>query len=367
VPPRPAPELSRERASRRSTHASEHGPRRSTHASDPPPLLVAPDAFKGTLDAPRVAAAIGRGVRRAGLLEPDLCPVADGGEGTLDVLLAALGGTRLAVEVSDPLGRPVLAHFGLLEADGAGGKGPTAVVEVADASGLGRVAEHERDPLAASTEGTGQLIAAAIEAGARHVLVGAGGSATTDGGAGALAALTRAGGLREASLTVLCDVRTPFELAAERFAAQKGARDPETVRRLSRRLRRQARSLPRDPRGIPMTGAAGGLAGGLWAALGARLEAGAPFVLRALDFDRRLRRSRAVVVGEGRLDRGTLEGKAPGEIAVRARQGGVPAHAIVGVNALDAFDARLLDLGLILEAGDEAQLERAGRELSQRL
>jgi glycerate kinase len=357
VPARPARALSQRR--RRPT--AEPAPRAPQH----PPLLIAPDAFKGTLDARRVADAIARGVRRAGLSDPDLCPVADGGEGTLDVLLAALGGRRLPAQAADPLGRRVEAGFALLDGDDA--RGPTAVVEVAAASGLGRVTEDERDPVAASTEGTGELIAAAIEAGARRILVAAGGSATTDGGAGALAALNAAGGLRGAMLVVLCDVRIPFELAAERYGPQKGALDRDTVRLLARRLQRQARSLPRDPRGVPMTGAAGGLAGGLWAGAGARLEPGAPFVLGVLGFDRRLRRARAVVVGEGRLDRGTLEGKAPGEIAVRARQVGVPAHAIVGSNALDAFDARLLDLGLILEAGDEARLERAGRELARRL
>jgi len=310
-----------------------------------------------------VAGAIGRGVSRAGL-PADLCPVADGGEGTMDVLLGALGGSRLETQAADPLGRPVRAAFAVLDA--AGSESPTAVVEVAQASGLGLVPERERDPVAASSAGTGELIAAAVDTGARRILVAAGGSATTDGGAGALSALERQGGLRGATLVVLCDVRTPFELAAERFGPQKGA-DPAAVRRLARRLRDQARALPRDPRGVPMTGAAGGLAGGLWAALGAWLEPGASFVLRALDFDRRLRRARAVVTGEGRLDRGTLEGKAPAEVAVRARQMGVPAHAIVGANAIDAFDARLLDLGLILEAGDETQLERAGEELARRL
>ena len=328
----------------------------------PRPLLVAPDSFKGTLSAPQVAQAIERGARRAGLKQTDLCPVADGGEGTVEILRAQRGGQLVPAPATDPLGRPVSAGYALVDFPG---QALTAIVEVADASGLGRVAEAERDPRAASTAGTGQLIAAAIDAGARQILIAAGGSATTDGGAGAIAAIAAAGGLRGASLTVLCDVRTPFELAAERFGPQKGARDPETIRSLARRLQRLARGWPRDPRGLPMTGAAGGLAGGLWAALGARLEPGAPFVLAALGFERRLRASRAVVVGEGRLDHGTLEGKAPAEVAIRARQIGVPAHAIVGVNDLDLFDARLLDLGLIYEAHDEAELERAGWQLGQ--
>jgi glycerate kinase len=323
-------------------------------------VLVAPDAFKGTLRATQVAAAIGRGLQSAGLPPPDVCPVADGGEGTMEVLVCALGGTTHAAEVGDPLGRPVHAGYALIE------DGQTAIVEVAEASGLTRVASEERDAEAASSAGTGELRLAGVGAGARIVLVAAGGSATSDGGAGAIRALRDGGGLGGTRLIVLCDVRTPFEQAATRFAPQKGG-DPAAVRRLSARLRRQAARLPRDPRGLPMTGAAGGLAGGLWAAFGARLEPGAPFVLQALGFDARLRRARAVVVGEGRLDTSTLEGKAAAEIATRARQTGVPAHAIVGANALDRFDARVLDLQVILEASTELELEAAGRELAGRL
>jgi glycerate kinase len=324
------------------------------------PLLIAPDAFKGTLSATTVAAAIGRGVAAAGLGPGDLCPVADGGEGTADVLVGARGGETRTVTVADPLGRPIRAGFVML-ADGV-----TAVVEVAAASGLDRVAPAERDAEAASSAGTGELIAAAAQAGAHTILLAAGGSATTDGGRGAIEALERSGGLGAAKLVVLCDVRTPFELAADRFGPQKGA-DPAAVGRLRKRLARIAQRLPRDPRGLPMTGAAGGLAGGLWAACGAQLVPGAAFVLEALDFDRRLRAARAVVVGEGRLDRTTLEGKIAAEIATRARQAGVPAHAIVGVDAIDRFDARILDLQLILEAGTVAQLEQAGRRLAEAL
>jgi glycerate kinase len=319
-------------------------------------FLVAPDAFKGTLPASRVAAAIGRGLQRAGEPEPDLCPVADGGEGTQDVLLQALGGLTHTAAASDPLGRPVEATFAVLR-DGA------AVVEVSAASGLARVASDERDPLAADTRGTGELIAAAVATGAHTVLVAAGGSATTDGGAGAIAAIEAAGGLGDARLVVCCDVRTPFEQAAVRFGPQKGA-DPAAVRTLARRLERLATRLPRDPRSLPMGGAAGGLAGGLWARYGAELRPAAPFVLDSLRFDERLRGARAVIVGEGRLDATTLEGKAAGEIATRARQIGVPAHAIVGGNALSRFDARILDLQVILEAGDESALAAAGARLA---
>ena len=128
---------------------------------------------------------------------------------------------------------------------------------------------------------------------------------------------------------MLCDVRTPFERAPAVFGPQKGA-DAAMVERLEARLDALAGELPRDPRGVPMTGAAGGLSGGLWAAFGATLEPGAPFILGALDFDARMRASRAVVTGEGKLDEQTLEGKLVGEIGTRTRQAGVPLHAIVG-------------------------------------
>ena len=186
------------------------------------PVLVAPDSFKGTFSAPKVAAAIGRGLERAGLMPPDLCPVADGGEGTLDALLAQLGGELVAIEVQDPLGREIRAGFGLVE------DGGTAIVEMASASGLGLVGEDERDAWAASTYGTGQLIAAAAQAGAQVILVAVGGSATTDGGAGALEAIADHGGLRGARIVVLTDVRTVFEDAPKVFGPQKGA-DPDMV------------------------------------------------------------------------------------------------------------------------------------------
>src|SRR5919202_6590 len=209
--------------------------------------------------AAEVAGAVGRGLERAGLMPPDLCPVADGGEGTLDALLPRLGGEVVAAAAHDPLGRPLRTGFALVE------DGGTAIVETAAASGLGLVAEEERDAWAASTYGTGELIAAAIDAGARVVLVAVGGSATTDGGAGALAAIEERGGLRGARLVVLCDVRTPFEDAPRVFAPQKGA-DADMVGRMEERLAALAARWPRDPRGVPMTGCAGGLSGGPGAA-----------------------------------------------------------------------------------------------------
>jgi glycerate kinase len=320
----------------------------------PDTLLVAPDSFKGTLSATEVAAAIGRGLE-AGGWQVDLCPVADGGEGTLDVLLEPLGAHRRPATVTDPLRRAVRASFGIA--------GSTAILETAAASGLGLVAPRDQDPVAATTFGTGELIIAAVQAGAEVVYLGVGGSATTDGGAGAIRAIRQGGGLRGTRLVVLCDVRTPFEDAAHVFGPQKGA-DADAVRRLTKRLHDLARRLERDPRGVPMTGAAGGLSGGLWAAFGAQLIPGASFVLDAVGFDKRMRKARAVITGEGRLDQQSLAGKAVSEVATRARQSGVPAHAIVGRLELDAFGLRILDLQTVLEAGRLAQIEAAGRRLS---
>jgi glycerate kinase len=318
------------------------------------PVLVAPDSFKGSFTAFEVAAAIASGLRSAGRQAEEL-HVADGGEGTMDVLLSALGGERLTATVSDPLGRQVEADFALI----AGGR--TAVVETAQASGLGLVAEQERDAWSATTRGTGELIAAAAVAGARDVLLSVGGSATTDGGAGALEALDEAG--VEVEIEVLCDVRTPFELAARVFGPQKGA-DLATVDRLEHRLAELAAAAPRDPRGVPMTGAAGGLSGGLWAYRDSKLRLGAAYVLDAVGFDERMREAAFVVTGEGQLDEQTLEGKIVGELARRCRQGGVACHAVVGRNALDPFQERLLDLASVSEASTLEELAAAGAALA---
>lgn len=320
---------------------------------------MAPDSFKGTHSAVQVASAIARGLQASGY-EVDQCPVADGGEGTLDVLVEDLGGELRQAQVSDPLNRPVSAPFGLCQV----GRSMIGVVETASASGLTLIDPGQRDPIAASTYGTGQLIVAALEAGAEEIYLGVGGSATTDGGTGALRAIEEGGGLRGRRLTVLCDVRTPFEQAARVYGPQKAA-GPEQVGRLTARLNRLARAMTRDPRGVPMTGAAGGLAGGLWAQLAAELVPGASFILDRLEFDRRMRAARCVVTGEGQLDEQSLSGKAISEVATRARQNGVPCHAIVGRRALDAFGVRILDLQAVLEAGTRAQIQAAATSLAE--
>lgn len=332
---------------------------------DERPALVAPDAFKGSFTAAEVADAIAEGLEAAGV-PADRCPIADGGEGTAAVLRSALGGEQREEIVTGPLGETINAHYTLLTPATGRGKNPqTAVVEVAAASGLPLVAPGRRDPLRATTFGTGELIAEAIRAGAELVLVACGGSATVDGGAGALAAIEQHGGLRGAKLACLCDVETTWEDCAATFGPQKGA-DPAAVAELERRLAALAQTFPVDPTGLLRGGAAGGLAGGLHAALGATLERGAAFVLNALGTDARMRAARFVIVGEGRIDRTTLDGKGPGELATRARQGGVPCHAVVGVNAIDAFDARILDLMEIVEATTRDELVAAGRFLATR-
>jgi glycerate 2-kinase len=320
--------------------------------------LIAPDKFKGTHSAREAAEAIARGMGGADAL--DVCPVADGGEGSVEVLLAALGGVLLERRAHDPLGRSINATLGLAE------EGALAMVEVACASGLGLLSASELDAEAASTAGTGELIAAALAEGARTVVVAAGGSATTDGGAGAIQAIEAAGGLRGAELIVLADVNTPFERAAEVFGPQKGA-DRSAVERLTARLQRQAEELPRDPRGVRMSGAAGGLSGGLWARYDATIVPGARWILDAIAFDERLDRAAAVITGEGRIDSTTFEGKAVFEIAARCARAGVPVHAVVGSSALSPAECAQLSLASIREASSTPDLEAAGRALAARL
>lgn len=320
-------------------------------------FLIAPDSFKGTFAASEVAAAMADGVREAGA-ETDLCPLADGGEGTLEVLLGALGGQRIEVPVHDPLRRPIRAGFGLLE------DGETAVVEMAAASGLPLVAPGERDAERADTYGSGELIAAAIEAGARLVLVAVGGSASTDGGRGAIEAL--AGPQQfHAELEVLCDVDARYEDAARLFAPQKGA-DADAVERLSARLDAYAASLPRDPRGLPMGGCAGGLSGGLWAAFGAELRPGAPFVLDQLGFDSRLAAADAVIGGEGQLDQQSLGGKVVGTLAGRCAAAAKPLHVIAGRDALGRERAAASGIASVAAAPTLEQIAAAAKRVAAR-
>ena len=283
-------------------------------------VLAAPDKFRGTATAPEVAAAVARAVVNAGGTA-DEAPLADGGEGTLE----ALGGANRTTTVSGPLGDPVEAVWRLDRR--------AAVIEMARASGLDVVGGPEgNDAVAASTYGTGELIAAAVERGAREIVVAVGGSATTDGGLGALRALEPSQRLRGIEIRVACDVRLPFVDAAEVYGPQKGA-SPAQVELLRRRLERLAQIYEEeygvDVTGLAGAGAAGGLAGGL-AAIGAHLEPGFDLVADAIDLDERMEGCDLVVTGEGFLDEQSFDGKVVGGVAALAAALCVPVLVVAG-------------------------------------
>jgi len=295
-------------------------------------LVAAPDKFRGTADAAQAAAAAARGALRAGWSASEV-PLADGGDG----LLSAFSGECRHDEVTGPLGTPVTAEWKLVPGT-ARHVGTTAVIEMAQASGL-LIAGGEigNDPVKASTVGTGQLILRAISLGATRVIVGCGGSATTDGGAGALQVIGPPQALRGVELVAACDVTTPFLEAARIFAPQKGA-TPEQVEALSARLERLADSyladFGLDVTTLPGAGAAGGLAGGL-AALGARIVSGFELVADFVGLDGHLADADLVMTGEGYLDRQSFAGKVVG--GVTAHIGGrVPILCIVGDAAAGA-------------------------------
>ena len=298
--------------------------------------LVCPDKFRGTLSAAGAAEAMARGlevaeVRRRMFDEVRRLPLADGGEGTLDVLLASQGGGRRRATVTGPLGEPVEAEWGLLP-DG------TAVIESARASGLALV-EGANDPLAATSRGTGELIRAAVRGGAKRILVAVGGSAMTDGGLGAVDALGWS--LKGLSVTVACDVTTPFLDAARVFGPQTGATAAQ-VALLTRRLERLAEVYTQrtgtDVTALAHAGAAGGLAGGL-AALGARLEPGFDVVAAAAGFEAALEGVDRVLTGEGRFDRTSLEGKVTGSVLEWAKSEGVAHRAVIAGQVSDDLKA----------------------------
>ncbi len=290
-------------------------------------VLAAPDKFRGTATAAEVAAAVAAAAADVGA-SCTRRPMSDGGEGLLDVV----GGPDRETTVTDPLGRPVPAPWRLDASDSV----PRAVLETARANGLVLVGGAAgNDPVAASTQGVGELVLAALDAGAERLLVGVGGSATTDGGAGMLDVLDGEGALdrlRAAAVTVCCDVTTRFVDAAAVFGPQKGA-TPHQVELLTGLLRKTRADYLRrfgvDPQDVVGSGAAGGLAGA-FAVLGARLVPGVDVVADAVGFDAALPDADLVVTGEGRLDATSLHGKVVGAVVRRARAAGVPALVIVG-------------------------------------
>jgi glycerate kinase len=292
-------------------------------------------------------------MRRVDGVQADEAPVADGGEGTAAVLAQAHGGTWHTARVSDALGRPVDARW-LLAPDG------TAVVDSAEAVGLPRLEPAERDPLRASSRGLGELLLAMLELHPTSLLVGVGGTATVDGGAGMLDVV----GLWPADvpIRVACDVRNPLlgvRGAARVFGPQKGA-GPEAIEVLEARL--ASLEALRPFRELPGAGAGGGLGAGL-AALGGELVAGAELVLERIGFDERATDAALVVTGEGTVDATTLEGKAPGAVQRRCRELGVPCELFGGL-VRDGVDAHALS-GRPENAAED--LEQLGEELALRL
>ena len=283
------------------------------------PVLCCPDKFRGSLTAPEAAAALATGAERAGRPAIGL-PLADGGEGTLEALCPSAADRRRA-RVRGPLGETVEAEWGMRDDVG--------VVEMARASGLALVA-GANDPLAATTYGTGELIRAALDDGAARIIVAVGGSATTDGGLGALEALDF--DLRGADVEVACDVTTTFVDAARVYGPQKGA-DERAIAELESRLavlaERYRVTLGVDVRAVPGSGAAGGLAGGL-AAAGARLVPGAELVADVVGLRDALSRASFAITGEGRLDATSLLGKVVGHVLREAGELGTPVGVVAG-------------------------------------
>lgn len=330
-------------------------------------VIFAPDSFKESLSAPAVAAALARGFQRViPQLEAVLLPVADGGEGTTEALVSATGGQLFEQVVTDPLGRPITAQWGLL----GGQTEPMAVIETAAASGLHLLTLDERNPCLTSTFGTGELVRAALDAGVRRFIIGLGGSATNDAGAGFLQALgaqlldqegqaLRPGGLALSGLQqidlsqldprlascrfeVACDVNNPLtgiKGASAVFGPQKGA-DAQMVAALDAALSHFAKLAEpvtgRDFSLLPGAGAAGGLGAALTGFLNAELRSGIDIVLDALDFDSYLNGAQLVITGEGRIDSQTIHGKTPIGVARRAKRQGLPVVAVAGSVSADA-------------------------------
>ena len=320
-------------------------------------LLIAPNAFKNSLSAAEAARAIQHGLDRSRLKGTNEChPVGDGGDGTGDLLIERLHARKIAAEARDPLGRKISTYWGLA--------GNTAVIEMANASGLRLLEPNAQDPLHALSAGTGDLIRAALDQKVQRIILGMGGSATVDGGTGILQGLGARflnaegqplsglpGNLMELAsidtsgldprlagveLTVLCDVQNPMtgpNGAAAVFGPQKGA-SPEAVRRLDAALGRLAqiicRQTGKELPALPRGGTAGGAAAGLYGLLSARLVDGIDYFLTITGFDEALDRSDWVITGEGSIDEQTLQGKGPLGVASRAKRKGVPVIGLAG-------------------------------------
>jgi glycerate 2-kinase len=352
--------------------------------------LIAPQEFKGTLTASEAAEALRAGLREAAPeVILDVAPLADGGPGTVDALLAGAPGERHSLTVQGPLGAPVQAAYALLDS------GRTAIIEMAAASGLSLLAPGARDARRASTYGTGQLIRAALDAGCTRIIVGLGGSATNDAGAGALTALgyrfldpegrelplggaalrrlarvdatQRHPRLTEVELLAATDVTAPLlgpNGASRLFGPQKGA-DPEAVDELEEALAYFARGLGPEFIRVPGAGAAGGFGYGLAVLAGANIVSGYGLVAQALQLQRRVAVADVVITGEGRFDRQTVLGKGPAALARKSRELGKPAVLFAG----SVLREEGLDTSLFQEVIDvntpELDKEGAARALQE--
>jgi len=354
-------------------------------------VAIAPDSFKGTLTALEAAGCIERGLRRSlKNLAIRKIPMADGGDGTVQAIVDATKGRFKRAKVRDPLGRPIWARYGIT------GDGRTAVIEMAAASGLVLLKPSERDPMVTSTYGTGQLIRAALRAGAMKILVGIGGSATNDGGVGMARALGvdfldsdgsvlpegggslgkldridmsgRIAALSRVKVHVACDVDNALtgpKGAARVYGKQKGA-TPAQIRLLDKNLKHFAgivqRGLGIDVDSVPGAGAAGGLGAGLLAFVGSELRPGVELVSKAVRLRQRIKGCDLVITGEGRTDAQTLHGKAPMGVIREARKQGIPVIVISG--SIGPGSDALMDQGVeacygaISEPMEEAELRR---------
>lgn len=358
-------------------------------------VLIAPDKFKGSLTALAAAKAIERGFRCSfDEITTDIAPIADGGEGFAEAMVAALNGTWVSVKSEDPVGRPIEARYGWIEAD------KLAVLEMSEASGLWRVQTEDRRPMLANTFGTGLLVNDAVQRGARRILIGLGGSATTDGGTGLARALgyqflndvgaefrvlpgtmdllhgiKRPDHLVLPEIIAACDVQNPLlgdRGTARVYSPQKGA-DAHEVEVLETAMHHLAdvcaASLGADHRNVPGSGAAGGLGFGLLTFCSARIEPGFDIVANTTHLVDRIANADLVITGEGRLDDQTLDGKGPAGVAAAARRLGKKVIAFTGAATEAAeksgvFDCivPIADRPLSLEsamAEGEALLERA--------
>lgn len=314
-------------------------------------IVIASDSYKGCLSSRDVALTVQGALRKVNpsFETVPLC-VADGGEGTVEAMVDALGGETVSDSVSDPLGRPVKAEYGIAD--------DLAIIESAAACGLTLLSSEERNPLLTSTRGLGELILAAIRRGCKRFIIGLGGSATNDGGMGMISVpgiLDSAAGME---FTVACDVDTPFigpNGASRTFAPQKGASAAD-VEILEERMKLYSEKILLetgvDVSDMPGAGAAGGLGGAFRAYFGAALKPGVDMVMDAIGFDRKIRGADLVITGEGCSDFQTVKGKTAFGVLQRAKRLGIPVILLSGA---------LKDEDILREAGF-SRLERVSQE-----